>query len=127
MNTEIGPTGRARKITRRSAKGKGRSFQKAIALRIQTNYGLADSDVRSTAASVTGEDIIFSEEARAVFPYSVECKNQEHLNIWKAIEQSRKNAGKFTPIVIFKKNKEQTYVTIDIDSFFKILNANKTE
>lgn len=110
-----------RKITRRSAKGKGRLFQKTIARQIREYNGLSDSDVRSTAASVPGEDILFSELARNIFPFSVECKNQEHINIWQAIEQAANNAGNYTPIVVFKKNNSDPYVTIDFESFLALV------
>ena len=108
-------------ITRRSAKSKGRGFQKDIARKIREYFGLADSDVRSTAASVPGEDILFSDLGRHTFPFSVECKNREHISIWQAIEQSNKNAGYYVPLVIFKKNNSETYVTIDLDSFLSII------
>jgi hypothetical protein len=110
-----------RKITRRSAKGKGRGFQKDVARQIREYNDLSDSDVRSTAASVPGEDILFSELGRNTFPFSVECKNQEHLNIWQAIEQANRNAGNHTPIVVFKKNHSETYVTINFDDFLAII------
>ncbi len=40
-----------------------------------------------------GEDIMLSAKARNMFPYSVECKNQETLNVWKAFEQAEHNSG----------------------------------
>jgi len=110
-----------RKITRRSAKGKGRGFQKDVARQIREYFGLSDSDVRSTAASVGGEDILFSELARNTFPFSVECKNQERVNIWAAIEQANKNSKKYTPLVVFKKNHSETYVTIDFEAFLALV------
>ena len=108
-------------IKRRSAKAKGRGFQKETARKIREYNNLLDSDVRSTAASVPGEDILFSEIARNIFPFSVECKCQEHINIWGAIEQAKKNGGKYVPIVVFKKNNTDTYVTIDFDSFLALV------
>lgn len=110
-----------RKITRKSAKSKGRGFQKLVARLIREYFDLSDSDVRSTAASVGGEDILFSELGRNIFPFSVECKNQEHINIWQAIEQSNKNCGDYTPIVVFKKNNSETYVTIELESFLALI------
>ena len=34
-----------------------------------------------------GEDLIMA-GAREKFPYSIECKNQESINIWKSYEQA---------------------------------------
>ena len=36
----------------------------------------------------SGEDILLSPAARKLFPFSVECKNQEKLNIWSSLEQA---------------------------------------
>ena len=30
-----------------------------------------------------GEDIILGKQSRQIFPYSVECKNQEKVNVWE--------------------------------------------
>ena len=45
-----------------------------------------------------GEDLIMSSGARQMFPYSIECKNQESLNVWSAFEQAQKNSGDYEPI-----------------------------
>ncbi len=47
-----------------------------------------------------GEDIMLSAKARNMFPYSVECKNQETLNVWKAFEQAEHNSGVYQPLLI---------------------------
>ena len=36
-----------------------------------------------------GEDIIMGKQTRNIFPYSIECKNQEAVNVWKAYEQHK--------------------------------------
>ena len=60
--------------------------------------------------------------AEEVYPYSVECKNVEKLNIWKAIDQSRDEAKKNgkTPMVVFTKNHEDTYVAIPIETLLDL-------
>jgi len=105
----------------RSAKSKGRGFQKFVATKIRETFGLEERDVCSSPASVTGEDIILSERAKKVFPYSVEAKCSEQLNIWKAIEQSKSNSKGKEPLVIFKKNFNEPYVCIKLDSFLKLI------
>ena len=107
--------------TIRSRKSKGRGFQKEVARQVREYFLLSDSDVRSTAASVPGEDLLFSEFARNIFPFSVECKAQEHINIWAAIEQAQNNSNKHIPIVVFKRNHSDTYVTIDFESFLSLI------
>jgi len=34
-----------------------------------------------------GEDIIMGKQSREKFPYSIECKNQERVNVWASYEQ----------------------------------------
>jgi hypothetical protein len=108
-------------ITRKSAKAKGRSFQKEVARWIREFFRMENSDVVSTAASVPGEDIILSDFAKKQFPFSVECKKQEKLNIWAAIEQAERNSKERTPIVIFARNHSKTYVTLDFDAFLALV------
>ena len=37
-----------------------------------------------------GEDLIMARAAREKFPYSIECKNVEKLNVWEAYKQARR-------------------------------------
>jgi hypothetical protein len=69
----------------------------------------------------SGEDIMFSRVARAVFPWSIECKNVEKLSVWSAIEQARQNCkADNVPVVVFSKNHEETQVALPFDYFIKL-------
>ena len=108
-----------------SAKAKGRRLQQQIARDILTLYpDLHEDDVRSTSMGAQGEDILLSEAARKKFPYSVEAKNQERLNIWAAVEQGEKNAKGFVPLTIFKKNNTKPYVALPWEHFLKLVSPN---
>lgn len=107
--------------TVRSRKAKGRTFQKETARKIRETFNLSDHEAISSAASVPGEDIIFTPYAREQFPFSVECKNQEHIQIWDAIAQSEKNAGEYVPIVVFKRNNMEPQVVINFDDFLVLV------
>lgn len=111
-------------VTRRSAKQKGRDYQKEIATRIREEYGLGERDVVSTPASVSGVDIILSEKAKECFPFAVECKRQEKASIWQWIAQSEKNAGKEIPITVFRRNHGNSYVLVSWENFLKVLTQN---
>ena len=69
-----------------------------------------------------GEDLMLSQEARRQWPYSVECKNQEKLNIWGALEQAEENSGDHAPLVIFKRNRSKTYAVLEFDKLLELLN-----
>ena len=107
----------------RSAKNKGKRLQNQVRdLILEKFNSLESDDVRSITMGESGEDILLSPAARKLFPFSVECKNQEKLNIWKSLEQSETNSGKHTPIVIFKRNRTKTYVALEFDKLLELLN-----
>ena len=107
----------------RSAKNKGKRLQNKVRdLILEKFNSLESDDVRSITMGESGEDILLSPAARKLFPFSVECKNQEKLNIWKSLEQSETNSGKHTPIVIFKRNRSKTYVALEFEKLLELLN-----
>ena len=67
-----------------------------------------------------GEDLIMARAAREKFPYSIECKNVEKLNVWEAYKQASENSKDYEPLVVMKKNNHKTLVVLDAESFVKI-------
>ena len=107
----------------RSPKNKGKRLQNKIRdLILEKFHSLEPDDVRSITMGDSGEDILLSPAARRLFPYSVECKNQEKLNIWSSLEQAEENSGKHTPLVIFKRNRSKTYAVLEFDKLLELLN-----
>ena len=110
----------------RSAKNKGKRLQNKIRDLILEKFdSLEPDDVRSITMGDSGEDILLSPAARRLFPFSVECKNQEKLNIWGALEQAEDNSGNHTPLVIFKRNRSKTYAVLEFDKLLELLNESK--
>ena len=94
----------------RSAKNKGKRLQNKVRDLILEKFNqLEPDDVRSITMGDSGEDILLSPAARRLFPFSVECKNQEKLNIWFSLEQAKTNSGKQVRLSIFKRNRTMTY------------------
>jgi hypothetical protein len=108
----------------RSAKNKGKRLQNTVRDLIleKFNSKLEPDDVRSITMGDSGEDILLSPAARRLFPFSVECKNQEKLNIWSSLEQAEGNSGNHPPLVIFKRNRSKTYAVLEFDELLKLLN-----
>ena len=107
----------------RSAKNKGKRQQNKIRDLILEKFdSLEKDDVRSITMGDSGEDILLSPAARRLFPFSVECKNQEKLNIWSALEQAEENSGDHSPLVIFKRNRTKTYAVLEFDKLLELLN-----
>ena len=85
-----------------------------------SDWILHEDDIRSTSMGAPGEDIQFSPAARAMYPWSVECKNVENLNIWKALEQAESNSKGHQPIVVFKKNQEEPHAAMEFEYFMEL-------
>ena len=106
----------------RSAKNKGKRLQNQVRdLLLEKFQQLEEDDVRSTTMGDSGEDILLSPAARKLFPFSVECKNQEKLNIWSSLEQAENNSGKLTPLLIFKRNRTKTYAVLEFERLLELL------
>jgi len=110
----------------RSAKNKGKRLQNNVRdLILEKFQQLEEDDVRSITMGDSGEDILLSPAARKLFPFSVECKNQEKLNVWSSLEQTETNAGKHTPLLIFKRNRSKTYAVLQLDDLMRLLDEKQ--
>ena len=107
-----------------SGKAKGRRLQNKIRDLLLEHFSdkLEPDDVRVAIMGETGEDIKLSPAARKLIPYSFECKNQEKLSIWSSLEQAAENSGDYPPVLIFKRNRSKTYVTLELEEFLKLIN-----
>ena len=106
----------------RSAKNKGKRLQNKVRdLILEKFTQLEEDDVRSTTMGDSGEDVLLSPAARKLFPFATECKNQEKLNIWSALEQAEDNSKDSTPVLIFKRNRSKTYAVLEIEEFIKLI------
>ena len=106
----------------RSAKNKGKRLQNIVRdVLLETFNTLEPDDIKSAVMGDSGEDIQLSPAARKLIPYSIECKNQEKLNIWGALEQAEKNSGNSNPVLIFKRNRSKTYAVLEIEDFIKLI------
>ena len=103
-----------------SAKAKGRRFQQWVRDILIEKLNVHPEDVESRSMGAGGEDLIMARAAREKFPYSIECKNQETLNVWKSYEQAESNSGKYEPVVFIKRNNQKPLVVVDADYFVKL-------
>ena len=110
----------------RTCKAKGRRFQQEVRDKILELFPqLTSRDVISTSMGDTGEDIKLSEAAVKLFPYSVECKNQERLNIWAGIKQMEGDNRNLTPLLVFKKNRTPAYCALKFEDFMVLVHTLK--
>jgi len=113
----------------RSKKNKGKRLQNWGAEMVSKITGLSwghDSQpIRSREMGQCGVDIVLNEEARELFSFSVEAKNQEawHFPAW--IEQAKKNKVDGTDwLLLVKKNNIKPIIVIDANVFFKLCEEN---
>ena len=102
------------------AKAKGRRFQQWVRNLLIEELSVHPEDIESRSMGAGGEDLIMARAAREKFPYSIECKNQESLNVWKSYEQAESNSGDHAPILFIKRNNQKPLVVIDAEYFVKL-------
>ena len=103
-----------------SAKAKGRRLQQQFRDLLIEELGIHPEDIESRSMGAGGEDLIMARAAREKFPYSIECKNVEKLNVWEAYKQASENSKDYEPLVVMKKNNHKTLVVLDAESFVKL-------
>ena len=103
-----------------SKKAKGRRLQQWVRDLLIEKLEVHPEDIERRSMGAGGEDLIMSRSAREKFPYSIECKNQESLNIWKSYEQAQQNSGNYEPIVVIKRNNVKPLVLVDADYFIEL-------
>ena len=100
-----------------SAKAKGRKLQQWFTKLLVDVLGLDEEDMESRPMGSQGEDIIIGKQSRNKFPYSIECKNQEAVNVWKAYAQAEENCKGYEPLVVIKRNRSKPLVLVDAKHF----------
>ena len=108
-----------------SAKSKGRKFQQWVRDLLIEKLDIHPEDIESRSMGAAGEDIMMARSARNLFPFSIECKNQQSVNIWKSYEQAKENSGNYEPIVFLKRNNIKPLVLVDAEYFVE-LHKNST-
>ena len=104
-----------------SAKNKGRKLQQWVVEQVRNIFHLTENDVFSRSMGATGADVFLSEKGYVKFPYDVECKNTERLNVWSAWDQAVANTSKSRrPLLVIKKNRRKPLVVMDAEEFFEL-------
>jgi len=105
-----------------SAKAKGRRFQQWVRDLLIEDLQIHPEDIESRSMGAGGEDLIMARAAREKFPMSIECKNQEKVNVWKSYDQAKANCGDYEPVLFMKKNNSKPLVVVDAEYFVRLFN-----
>ncbi len=103
-----------------SAKAKGRRLQQWFRDLLIEKLDIHPEDIESRSMGAGGEDLIMARAAREKFPYSVECKNQEKINLWESYNQAQQNSKNHEPVVILKRNNSKPLILVDAEYFVKL-------
>lgn len=112
----------------RSRKNKGLNLQKWICSKISELINISYDQqndqclIHSREAGQSGTDIILRGEALKLFPFSIECKSSEGLNVKTAIDQAKNNQIDKTYWMLIYKRKsfKKPIVIIDWFTFEKL-------
>lgn len=113
-----------------SRKAKGRNLQKTIKSKLLEHFSdkLEEDDIRSTGMGQPGMDLQLSPLAKKIFPFAVECKNNESLNFWASIAQTESNSTEtLKPMLIVKKNRSKIYAVIEFDELLNLLKIKQND
>lgn len=121
---------RGRASTSRGSKVKGREgVERARAWILTLFRVLQDDDLLIQTTSVGGSDIHPSPLGKHVFPFAVESKRVEKLNVWDALHQARVNADKrgLKPVLFFSRANGPLYVVFDAQDLSQWLREHGME
>ena len=110
-----------------SAKAKGRKLQQWFTKLLVDVLGMDEEDLESRPMGSQGEDIIMGKLSRNRFPYSIECKNQEAVNVWKAYDQAQENCKGYEPLVVIKRNRSKPLVIVDAEHFVHLFKEDNND
>lgn len=63
---------------------------------------------------VAGPDLQLSSRAKEVFPFGVECKSQERINVWDSWAQTQRHCvnTELTPLLICRRNRTAPFAVL---------------
>jgi hypothetical protein len=96
---------------------------------LREHFSLPPDDMIVKATSQGGCDVHKSPLAQQYFPFSIEVKNQEALNIWASLKQAEANATESRPpVLFFTRAHAPMYVALRLDHFLDLLpHGQKTD
>lgn len=88
------------------------------------SQNLLPDDIDVTSSGAPGRDLKLSPHAQKQFPFAIEVKNVEKLNVREAYEQacSHARSGEI-PILFHTKNRSEMLVTLRAEDFLQFLKS----
>lgn len=107
----------------RSAKNKGVRFQNWVRDTILKYFPGLTGHVKCAVMGEKGADVQLSPEAAEIFPFAIECKNQEKWSVAKYWEQTTQEAERLglNPLLFMTKNKHPKLAVVEAETFIEII------
>jgi hypothetical protein len=86
-------------------------------------FGLEDDDIKAAQMGASGVDIVFSPAARKLFPWVVEVKVVEALNVMSEFRDHSTQYAHLphlTPLLFHMKNRTPMLVTMKAEDFYTL-------
>lgn len=107
----------------RASKAKGRKGQDQVATLIEDILNIDPDVIHKAIMGSHGCDVFLDKSHQHLFPFAVEVKVQEKLNIWDALKQAETNKGNLDPILFFKRNRTKMYVALEAEHFLQLVHV----
>ena len=107
-----------------SAKPKGRKLQEWVRKKLidyldEDHTHDLNEEISTAIMGENGADVKLSSVCEHLFPFSIECKNQEKFHgIYNMIEQAT-NHSRFPPIVFIKMNRKKPLAILEAEQFLE--------
>jgi len=116
-------------LTHSARKEKAKRLQKLVASKVSELTGLPcgkDCPIESRQMGESGVDVRLDNQARVMWPWSCECKNQETWSVPAWVKQAQANCYEGTDwLLVIGKNHTKPVVVLDLDVFFNLLSKLK--
>jgi len=100
-----------------SAKAKGSRLERAVAQAIR-HKGLDDKAGRMP---LSGADSHLKGDVRTDLPYTIECKNTERVQLWKAWQQAVDQSHYHPPVLCISANHRPVLAVVELDTLLNLM------
>lgn len=109
--------------TTASRKAKGRAFQQELRDDLINALHVKPEDIKSTPMGTFGPDLWLSSEVSRLFPFAVEAKRSERIDVGGWLNQCENNANKagLKPLLVFRKNRGKAMAVIEWDTLLMLI------
>jgi hypothetical protein len=109
--------------TTASRKAKGRAFQQELRDDLIRVLNVNPDDIKSTPMGTFGPDLWLSSTAARMFPFAIEAKRSEVVDVGGWYRQCETNAHKagLKPLLVFRKNRGRAMAVLEWDTLLMLI------